>query len=112
MITRVGLYSICMASSKPKALSYRHQFGEVCEFSINYLQNLKNRVVKQMPDPRASERSILTRIDLKAQHSMERSAANKYKKECTVLTETCNELHCQVEEQEKALASNRRTISK
>ena len=110
-ITRVGLYSICMASSKPKALNYRHQFGEVYEFSINYLQNLKNRVVKQMPDPRASERSILNRIDLKAQHTMERSAASKYKKECAVLTEMCNELRCQLEEQEKATASKERTIT-
>ena len=100
-----------MASSKPKALNYRRQFGEVYEFSINYLQNLKNRAVKQMPDPRASERSILNRIDLKAQHTMERSAANKYQKECAVLTETCKELRCQMEEQEKASASKERTIA-
>ena len=67
-ITRVGFYCICMASSKPRAIHYRHQFGEVYEFTINYVQALKNRLVRNLPNARASEESISLRMKEKIQH--------------------------------------------
>ena len=67
-ITRVGFYCICMASSKPRAVHYRHQFGEVYEFTINYVQALKNRLIRNLPNARVSEESISLRIKEKIQH--------------------------------------------
>jgi hypothetical protein len=67
-IARVGFYSIRMASSKPRASHYRHQFGEVYEFAINYIQALKNRLIRNLPSTRASEESISLQIKEKANH--------------------------------------------
>ena len=67
-ITRIGFYIICMVSSKPKAKTYRRQFGEVYELAIDYTQQLKNNIVnsKQLVDTskKALERRIEKRADL------------------------------------------------
>jgi hypothetical protein len=62
-ITRIGFYIICMVSSKPKAKTYRRQFGEVYELAIDYTQQLKNNIVnsKQLVD--TSKKALEKRVE-------------------------------------------------
>ncbi len=65
-LTRVAFYTVCMASSKPKAKTYRYQFGKVYEFALLYVQSLKNKVIQSLPHPSESLKIVKKRIDDKA----------------------------------------------
>lgn len=62
-ITRIGFYMICMVSSKPKAKTYRRQFGEVYELAIDYTQQLKNNIVNSKQSVDTSKKALEKRVD-------------------------------------------------
>jgi len=107
-ITRVGFYCICMASSKPRAVHYRHQFGEVYEFTINYAQALKNRLIRNLPNNKASEESISLRMKEKASHYKEKlDVANTNIKRLETETE---KMKREMEKMQAELRRNEETI--
>jgi len=97
-----------MASSKPRASHYRHQFGEVYEFAINYIQALKNRLIRNLPSTRASEESISLQIKEKANHYKDKlDVANTDIKRLEAETE---KLRREVEKMQAELRRNQETI--
>ncbi len=109
-LTRVGFYEVCMTSAKPKAIKYRHEFGKIYEFALLWCQTHKNNLLRQLPDPEASLIVATHRTDVKKQMKESKTELCKVKKENDDLKNALFELEQQVQEKDRLIASQKRTI--
>ena len=97
-LTRVGFYTVCMASSKPKAKIMRYQFARVYEFALLYVQSLKNKVIQSLPHPNESLKIVKKRIDEKAEELANRTKAGQMKNELKIKDDKINKLEQRIQE--------------
>jgi hypothetical protein len=77
-LTRVGFYLICISANTIKSREYKIQFARVYEFALNYIQQLKNKIVLTQPNYETSKAILTNRIDDKVNERLER------KRECKI----------------------------
>jgi hypothetical protein len=76
-ISRIGFYILCMMANKPNAKLYRRQFGELYEFSINYVNSLRKKVINNIQPSDISENAVTTRLNNKVESVVKNKSISK-----------------------------------
>ena len=84
-ISRIGFYILCMMANKPNAKLYRRQFAELYEFSINYVNSLRKKVINNIQPSDISENAITTRLNNKVESIVKNKSISKLETKCTKL---------------------------
>ena len=96
-ISRIGFYILCMMANKPNAKTYRRQFGELYEFSINYVNSLKKKVITNIQPSNISENAVKDRLDYKVENTIKNKSVAKYEVENIKLKNENEQLKKQIE---------------
>ena len=81
MISRIGFYILCLMANKPSAKIYRRQFGELYEFSINYVNSLKKKVIENIQPSNVSEKAVSDRLNYKTESIVKNKSISKLESE-------------------------------
>jgi hypothetical protein len=95
-ISRVGFYLLCMMANKPNAKIYRRQFGELYEFSINYVNLLKKKVINNIQPSDISEKAVKDRLDYKVENIIRNKSVAMHEVENIKLKNKIKELEKQL----------------
>ena len=79
-ISRIGFYILCMMANKPNAKLYRRQFAELYEFSINYVNSLRKKVINNIQPSDISENAVITRLNNKVESIVKNKSISKLEK--------------------------------
>ena len=96
-VSRIGFYILCMMANKPNAKIYRRQFGELYEFSINYVNSLKKKVITNIQPSNISENAVKDRLDYKVENTIKNKSVAKYEVENIKLKNENEQLKKQIE---------------
>ena len=76
-ISRVGFYMLCMMANKPNAKLYRRQFGELYEFTIKYVNSLRQKIISGIQSPDVSEKAVTNRLEYKTESIIKNKSISK-----------------------------------
>ena len=77
-LTRVGFYLICISANTIKSREYKIQFARVYEIALNYIQQLKNKIVLTQPNYDTSKIILSNRFNDKINEKLDK------KRECKI----------------------------
>jgi len=97
-ISRVGFYMLCMTANKPNAKLYRRQFGELYEFTIKYVNSLRQKIINGIQSSDVSEKAVTNRLEYKTESIIKNKSITKSEVEITKLKKERDDLRLELED--------------